>query len=98
MIGMAAVIVSILGFLVYHYRKKNKQPLVVNRDRYGYADTPYGREFPTDCPCGCGLNWSDDMPYPPHYSAPPYARAHFSNQQDVASRVQDHSQDQSTKQ
>lgn len=42
---MVAVIVAILGFIVYHYRKKNHQPLVVNRDRAGYADSPYGREY-----------------------------------------------------
>jgi hypothetical protein len=43
--GMAAVVVAIIGFLVYHYRKKNNKPLVVANDHtHGYPKTPYGRE------------------------------------------------------
>lgn len=75
MIGMAAVVLAVIGFLVYHYRKKNNRPLVVNDHTHGYAKTPYGREFPTECPCGCGLHWAGDMPYPPHYTTPPYINA-----------------------
>ena len=74
MIGMVAVVLAIVGFFIYHYRKKNQQPRVVKRDRGGYADSPYGGEFPTACPCGCGLNWAGDMPYPPHYTTPPYVK------------------------
>jgi hypothetical protein len=89
-IGGFSIILAIIAFLVYRYRSKHNIPLLKQdrdasessqrealskliplQDLQAYA---LGRNYPTICPCGCGLGWAADMPYPPHYTTPDVVR------------------------
>lgn len=66
LLGCATAFLAAFAFIVYMYRKKQGLPLI--------PDTDFSRKlrgYPTECPCGCGLKWAGDMPYPPHYATPP---------------------------
>lgn len=66
LLGGFAAVLAIVGFIIYRYRTKRNMPLIPDgRDKLQ-------RDYPTECPCGCGLHWAGDMPYPPHYTTPPF--------------------------
>ena len=65
LIGGFSVMLANFTFIVYKYRTKHNKPLIPDgRDKMA-------RDYPVDCPCGCGLKWAADMPTPPHYTEPP---------------------------
>lgn len=63
-IGGFALVAAVIAFIVYRYRTHHNLPLIPDGRR------AMNRDYPIDCPCGCGLKWAADMPTPPHYTEP----------------------------